>query len=162
MFMAEDYAAGRPAFRNVLVPNIVLDEGAQLVASLLSGGDVAAPGGIDSSAWKQSTGKAFIGVADQSADPVATDTGFNLTGGETSHFKAVDSGFPSYDSDERYLIYRATFISGEGEIEWKMMTLNNTNDDATGCNLNVAVVDDSDVCIKQTGQVWEAWLYVAL
>jgi len=124
--------------------NILLNEGINLLWTLACGGS--------GTPWNSANAR--IGVGDGTAAESADQTGLQ---GENKAFKAMDSGYPTYGSNQQAK-WQATFGSAEANFTWNEITVVNAADD-TGVNLNRKV---QNLGTKVSGTTWIAQLTVTL
>ena len=140
----EDYKAGRIAEVLEFDGNLLLNEGINLIWTLICGGTGTAFNSTNS----------YIGVGDSTTAASATDTGLL---GTNKLYRAMDSGYPIYGSNQQ-ATWRATFGSADANFAWNEITVANGNSD-TAVNLNRKV---QSMGTKISGAVWTAQLTVTL
>lgn len=91
--------------------NLLLNEGINAMWTLICGGTETA----------FNNANARIGVGNGTAAAEATQTGLQ---GASTAFKAMDSGYPSYGSNQK-ATFRSTFGSTEGNFAWEEITVDN-------------------------------------
>ena len=101
--------------------NVSLNEGLNLVASLICGGA--------GTAYEEAN--TYIGVGDSDAVAAASQT--SLQASTNKFWKVMDAGYPTYGTDQQ-IVFRATFEDGEAEFAWNEYTITNAATDA-GVNL---------------------------
>lgn len=124
--------------------NILLNEGINLLLTLACGGS--------GTPW--SSANARIGVGDGTTAEAATQTGLQ---GTNKAFKAMDSGYPTYGSNQQAR-WQSTFTGTEANFTWNEITVVNAADD-TGQNLNRKV---QSLGTKASGTTWIAQLTITL
>ena len=124
--------------------NILLNEGINLLWTLACGGT--------GTPW--SSANARIGVGDGTTAESANQTGLQ---GTNKAFKAMDSGYPIYGSNQQAK-WQATFTGTEANFTWNEITVVNAADD-TGQNLNRKV---QNLGTKVSGTTWIAQLTITL
>lgn len=141
----QQYGLGK-AFEVAIVDgNILLNEGINLIWSLVAGGS----GTVFSNA------NSYLGVGDSSTAAAATQTG--LQASTNKLYKAVDASYPTYGTDQK-ITFKATFGASDANFSWQEFTVANGNSDSA-TNLNRKV---SDQGTKASGQVWELTLDITL
>jgi len=116
--------------------NVILDEGASAIWSLLTGSTSVTP--FDNS-------HSYIGVGDGTEPEDPSQTGLT---GTNKYYKLVDSGYPMISG--RCIVFRATFDTNEANFSWNEWTIaNGPSDDAI--NLNRKQVS---MGTKQLGEIW--------
>ena len=103
--------------------------------------------------WDETNAR--LGVGDSSTAETATQTGLQAATNKT--YKAMDSGYPTYGTDQK-VTFKATFGESDANYDWNEFTVTNAADD-TGANLNRKV---SAVGSKSSGQIWELTLEITL
>ncbi len=124
--------------------NVLLNEGINAIWGVLSG---------DSSVPAYNNANAHIGVGDDNTASDATQTGLL---GSNKAYMAMDTGYPSYGSQQ--IKFKSTFGTDSGNFSWNEFTVSNTSDD-NGANLNRLV---STQGTKTQGQVWQCELTISL
>jgi len=117
-------------------PNLMLDEGAALLASLLIGG----------AGTPFSNANARLGVGDDATAAAAGQTGLQAVANKA--YVAMEVGYPQQAGGT--LTWRAVFDGNTANHAWQEFTVANGADD-TAVNLNRKV---SDQGTKALGQVW--------
>ena len=134
-------------------PNIITDEGAALVAYLLTGGDCGS--GTPTDAFDQA--HAYISVSDNEAEPEADETEI---GGNVLGTKQCDTDWPQYAN--RRIEWRATFQIGEAEGKWCRISLQNAA--AEDCvNFDLFRLDPAVDYTKPVGtRIWICYIGVTI
>jgi len=140
----EEYRIGRPYEVSTFTGNVLLNEGINELWTL-----VCSSGGT-----KFDNSNAYLGVGDGTTAESAGQTGLQ---GANKYYKAVDSGYPTYGTDQK-ATWKATFGGTEANFSWQEFTVANGNSDSA-VNLNRKV---SDQGTKASGQVWELTLEISL
>lgn len=130
----KDYEAGVENAPSVEAKNLLLDEGAALILSLLIGG----AGQVCSNA------NARIGVGDSNTSASAAQTGLQ---GSNTLYRVMEAGYPTLVS--RTLTFRSVFGASEANFDWREATIDN----GAGVNLNRVVAGAGT---KVSGAVWTA------
>lgn len=125
--------------------NLLLNEGINLLLSLLAGG-----AGTDFG-----NANAYLGVGDSSTAASASQTG--LQAATNKLYKAMDASYPTYGTSQK-ITFKSTFTSAEANFNWNEFTVANGNSDAA-VNLNRKV---SAQGTKVSGQTWELTLEITL
>jgi hypothetical protein len=124
--------------------NILLNEGINLLWTLACGGS--------GTPWNSANAR--IGVGDGTTAESANQTGLQ---GTNKAFKAMDSGYPTYGSNQQAK-WQSTFTGTEANFTWNEITVVNAADD-TGQNLNRKV---QNLGTKASGTTWIAQLTITL
>jgi len=95
---------------------------------------------------------ASLGVGTSS---VATTSGMTALQGATTTFSTMDSGFPTYGSNQQ-AVWQATFGDSTANHSWQEFCVVNGADD-TSTWLNRAISDQST---KASGQTWQLTLTI--
>lgn len=140
-----DFLAGKPFEVSVIDGNLLLNEGINLMWSLIAGG-----AGTDFA-----NANAYLGVGDSSTAASAAQTG--LQAATNKLYKAMDATYPTYGTDQK-ITFRSTFGSSDANFSWQEFTVANGNSDS-GVNLNRKV---SNQGTKTSGQTWELTLEITL
>lgn len=140
-----DFAAGKAYEEAPIEGNLMLNEGINLLWTLVAGGAGTA----------FSTANAYIGVGDSSTVESASQTG--LQAATNKLYKAMDGGYPTYGTSQK-ITFRSTFGSAEANYAWNEFTVANGNSDAA-TNLNRKV---SAQGTKTSGQTWQITLEITL
>ena len=125
--------------------NLLLNEGINLLLSLLAGGAGTDFGNTN----------AYLGVGDSSTAASASQTG--LQAATNKLYKAMDASYPTYGTSQK-ITFKSTFTSAEANFDWNEFTVANGNSDAA-VNLNRKV---STQGTKVSGQTWELTLEITL
>lgn len=125
--------------------NLLLNEGIDELWKLAAG-----TGGT-----KYDNSNAYLGVGDSDTAATATQTGLQASTNKT--YKAMNSGYPVYGTDQK-VVFRSTFGTSDANYDWKEFTVVNASSDA-GKNLNRKV---SSQGTKPSGQIWELELTITL
>lgn len=98
----------------------------------------------------------WLGVGDDDTVAAVTQTG--LIG--TSKFKAMDSGYPTYGTDQK-IIFKSSFGVDDGNFNWKEFGIANydMNGAGAGTMFNRKVEDKGT---KLQGEEWELQLTITL
>lgn len=139
----EDYKNGKAIENSIIDGNLLLNEGINLLTSLLAGG----------AGTTFSNANAYLGVGDSSTAESASQTG--LQASTNKLYKAMDASYPTYGTSQK-ITFRSTFAAGEANFAWNEFTVANGNSDSA-VNLNRKV---SSQGTKTVGQVWELALEI--
>lgn len=112
----------RPCEVLIFPHNLALNEGLNLLFSLLCGGAGTA----------FNAANAYIGVGDSAAAAVATQTG--LQAAVNKLYKGMEAGYPTYGTSQK-VTFRSKFLAAEANWVWNEITAANGNSDAS-VNLN--------------------------
>jgi hypothetical protein len=140
-----DYKAGKAYGVSVIEGNLLLNEGINLMWSLVAGG----------AGTTFDNANAYLGVGDDdtAADPAQT----GLLAATNKLYKAMDALYPTFGTAQK-ITFRSTFGSSDANFSWKEFTVANGGSGAS-VNLNRKV---SDQGTKVSGQTWELTLEVSL
>jgi hypothetical protein len=118
-FRIEKRRASDPTIIDVdeWVGNVGLNEGINLLTSLLCGG----------SGTPYDSSYAYLGVGDSSITEAAGQTGLQASSNKA--WAGMESGYPIYGSDQQ-IVFRSVFGSGEANFPWEEFTVGNSNDDS--------------------------------
>jgi hypothetical protein len=141
----EDYIKGNFYEESIIKGNILLNEGINTIWTLVAGG----------SATSFNSSNSYLGVGDSTTSESPTQTGLQATTNKL--YKAVDSGYPTYGTNQK-ITFRATFNGSEANFAWNEFTVANGNSDSA-VNLNRKV---SSQGTKVSGQIWELTLEIEL
>jgi len=141
----DDYIKGNFYEESIIKGNLLLNEGINTIWTLVAGG----------SATPFNSSNSYLGVVDSSTAESATQTGLQATTNKL--YKAVDSGYPTYGTNQK-ITFRATFNGSEANFAWNEFTVANGNSDSA-VNLNRKV---SSQGTKVSGQIWELTLEIIL
>jgi len=141
----EDYIKGNFYEESIIKGNILLNEGINTIWTLVAGG----------SATPFNSSNSYLGVGDSTTSESPTQTGLQATTNKL--YKAVDSGYPIYGTNQK-ITFRATFNGSEANFAWNEFTVANGNSDSA-VNLNRKV---SSQGTKVSGQIWELTLEIEL
>jgi hypothetical protein len=117
--------------------NLLLNEGINLLCSLLAGGAGQA----------YDNAHAYIGVGDSGTAAAAAQTG--LQAATNKAWAAMEVGYPTYGTNQR-IAFKAVFADGVAEFAWQEFSVGNSVDDS-GENLNRKVESKGT---KGAGEVW--------
>jgi len=140
----EEYEKDNPYEVSEIKGNVLLNEGINELWTIL----------CSSGGTKFDNSNAYLGVGDGTTAESASQTGLQ---GSNKYYKAVDSGYPTYGTDQK-ATWKATFGSTEANFSWQEFTVANGSSDSA-VNLNRKV---SDQGTKASGQVWELTLEIQL
>lgn len=138
------YKAGNPFAVEEVNGNVLLNEGINELWTLL----------CSSGGTKFDNSNAFLAVGDSTTSADATQSGLL---GSNKFYKAVDSGSPSFGTQQK-ATWVATFTGSEANFQWREFSVSNGGSDSN-VNLNRKV---SDQGTKVTDQVWELTLEITL
>jgi hypothetical protein len=141
----EDYKKGKVAKIEEYDGNILLNEGINLIWTLVCGG----------SGTPFNSANAYIGVGDSTTAESATQTG--LQAATNKLYKPMDSGYPIYGSNQQ-AIFQATFGASDANFTWNEITVANGGSDSA-VNLNRKVVS---MGTKASGAVWTARVTITI
>lgn len=130
---------------SVIHGNLLLNEGINLVWTLVAGGSGTAFNNSNS----------YLGVGDSSTAESASQTG--LQASTNKLYKAMDTGYPTYGTSQK-ITFRSTFGGSEANFAWNEFTAANGNSDSA-TNLNRKV---SAQGTKTSGQTWQLTLEITL
>jgi hypothetical protein len=133
----EDYEKCKPYEVSEFEGNIILDEGANAMWTLVAGGTETAFNAANS----------YLGVGDSSTAEAATQTGLQATTNKL--YKGMVSGYPQYGT-ARKIVFKSEFIETEANFDWNEFTVANGNSDSAK-NINRKV---SAQGTKTSGQIW--------
>jgi len=117
--------------------NLSLNEGLNLVASLICGGAGTA----------YAEANTYIGVGDSSTAAAASQTA--LQAATNKFWQVMDTGYPTYGTSQQ-IVFKATFADGDAEFAWNEYTVSNAATDA-GVNLLRKVGSKGT---KASGEEW--------
>ncbi len=125
--------------------NILLNEGINLMLTLLTGGAGTA----------FNNANAYIGVGDSTASESASQTGLQAASNKT--YKAMASSYPAISGQT--VTFRAVFGSSDANYAWNEFSVANGSNDSTATNLNRKV---SSQGTKASGQTWTVDLQITI
>jgi hypothetical protein len=140
------YLAGKWHEQIVVDKNCLLNEGINLMWSLICGGAGTAFDEADS----------YIGVGDQ-ATPAADPAQTGLQATTNKLYKGMDADYPEFGADQK-ATWRATFLADEANWAWNEITVANGDSD-DDVNLNRLV---QSVGTKASPGVWTVSLEITL
>lgn len=139
----QEFLENKPYADEQSEENIILNEGANIVWTLVCGG-VATP---------FNNANARLGVGDSNASEQQTHGGLL---GANQCYKSMDIGYPTYGT-LRKMNFKSTFGTDDGNFHWQEFTVDNGETD--GVNLNRKLADHGT---KTIGQVWTCELIFTL
>jgi len=139
----KDYEEGKPYEVSEFEGNIILDEGANAMWTLVAGGTETAFNAANS----------YLGVGDSNTAESATQTGLQATTNKL--YKGMVTGYPQYGTS-RQIVFKSQFDETEANFAWNEFTVANGNSD-TAKNINRKV---SAQGTKTSGQVWTLTLTI--
>jgi hypothetical protein len=140
-----DFLAGKPFQVSVIDGNLLLNEGINLMWSLIAGG----------AGTNFANANAYLGVGDDATAADAAQTG--LLAATNKLYKEMDATYPTFGTLQK-ITFRSTFGSSDANFDWKEFTVANGNSGAA-VNMNRKI---SDQGTKVSGQTWELTLEVSL
>jgi len=132
-----DYEKDKPFEVSRFEGNIILDEGANAMWTLVAGGTETA----------FNAANAYLGVGDSNTAESATQTGLQATTNKL--YKGMVSGYPQYGTN-RQIVFKSEFTESEANFAWNEFTVANGSSD-TAKNINRKV---SAQGTKTSGQIW--------
>jgi len=135
-------------FKHLFTGNVMLNEGINELWTLV----------CSSSGTEFDNTNAYLGVGDDTTAESATQDKLQAEVNATNYlYKAMDSGYPTYGSDQK-ATWRATFGGSDANFSWQEFTVANGSS-GTAKNLNRKV---SDQGTKTSGQQWQLELSITL
>jgi len=131
----KDFEENKPYEVIIVKDNVMLNEGANLLWTLVCGG-----GGTP-----YSNANARVGVGDSNSAEDPAQTG--LQGGNQL-YKNMDATYPTYGS-ARQAVFRGTFVEAEANWHWQEWTVDNGA--VAGININRKV---QDLGTKPNTEIW--------
>jgi hypothetical protein len=131
---------------SIIEGNLLLNDGIQMIEELLAG---------ISSPTKWDAGNAYIGVGDNNAAAVATQTGLQANNANKAYGNMAN-GYPSRSNTT--LTWQASFDANTANFGWQEFTVVNANND-TGNNINRVANNQGT---KTAGQVWTVSVQITL
>ena len=141
----EAFQANKPYDISVFEGNLLLNEGIDIIWTLVAGGTATA---FDNT-------NAYIGVGDSTTAADATQTGLQATTNKV--YLPMETGYPTYGSSQQ-IVFKSVADGTTANFSWQEFTVANGSDD-TATNLNRKV---SDQGTKASGQIWTVTLTISL
>jgi len=142
----EAFLAGKCHEQIVIDKNCLLDEGINLMWSLICGGA--------GTAFDEAS--SYIGVGDADT-PAADPAQVGLSALTNKLYKGMDADYPTF-GDDQIATWRATFLAAEANFAWNEITVANGDSDSD-VNLNRLV---QSVGTKASPGVWTVSLEITL
>jgi len=139
----KDYEMGKPYEVSEFEGNIILDEGANAMWTLIAGG----------SETPFNAANSYLGVGDSNTAESASQTG--LQAATNKIYKGMNSGYPQYGT-ARKIVFKSDFTENEANFAWNEFTVANGSSDSAK-NLNRKV---SAQGTKTSGQIWTLTLTI--